>query len=280
MFKSGYYTQLHTNIVRYIAPYDAAVRPWSLKKAIAWIHAAEKAHQKILVAFYHSEYTATRMPSTAVYQRDVQKFIRLFPHVREYQPWNEANRGNVAHAFASPSATASALYYQALRRVCHGCTIAGLDVLDQANVYPTLSYIEQFKREVHRLHVPLPSVWGLHNYSDTNRFSSIRTRLVAQAVSGQLWLTETGGIVKLGNSFTNVRGSGLRRAALALKYMFGLAASTSKVTRLYIFQWTGASSRARFDAGLMDLHYKPREGYIVVCRTLKAAHCSAKVAHD
>jgi hypothetical protein len=186
----------------------------------------------------------------------------------------------VAHAFSSPSASASALYYQALRRVCHGCTIVGLDVLDAANVSPTLRYIEAFKRAVRRLHTPLPSVWGLHNYSDTNRFSSIRTRLVARAISGQLWLTETGGIVKLGNSFTNNRGSGLRRAARAIKFMFGLAASTSKITRLYIFQWTGASSRARFDAGLTDVHYKPREGYIVVCRTLKAARCSAKVAHD
>lgn len=280
MFASTYWKQLHTRIVRYIVPYDAAVRPYSLKRAAAWIAAAEAAHQQILIAFYHSEYTPMRMPSPRLYQRDVGKFIHLFPHVREYQPWNEANRGYVRGYFASPSAVASALYYQALRRVCHGCTIVGLDILDQADVWPTLSYIEEFKREIHRLHTIMPGLWGLHDYSDTNRFSGERTRLVARAVPGHLWLTETGGIVQFGRSFPNVRGSGLRRAARALHFMFALAHTSSKISRLYIFQWTGATRRARFDAGLMDAHFRPRPGYVVVCRALKAPHCNAKVAND
>ena len=42
------------------------------------------------MVFYHSEYTPTKMPSVVVYRRDVQKFIALFPNVRQYQPWKRS----------------------------------------------------------------------------------------------------------------------------------------------------------------------------------------------
>jgi hypothetical protein len=280
MFTNPDWKRLKTRIARYIAPYDAAVRPYSLQQASAWIHAAEAAHQQVLIAFYHSEYTPTKMPSVAVYRRDVQKFIKLFPHVRQYQPWNEANRGNVPHLFDSPSAPAAARYYQALKRVCHGCTIVGLDVLDQDDDAPTLRYIAEFKREIYRLKTIMPRLWGLHNYSDTNRFSGSRTRAIVAAVPGQVWLTETGGIVQFGRGFPNKHGSGLIRAVKALKKMFAIANSTPRIKRLYIFQWSGASQAARFDAGLMDPHFRPRPGYVTVCQALHRSHCNVKVVKD
>jgi hypothetical protein len=278
MFSNPLWQQLHTKITRYIAPYDAAVRPYSLQLARQWIAAAEAQHQRVLVAFYHSEYTPTRMPSQAVYKRDVQKFIALFPKVREYQPWNEANRGNVAHLFASPSALESAEYYKTLRSVCRGCTVLGLDLLDQQSVGPSLRYLAQFRRDVLHLKAPAPSVWGLHDYSDTNRFSSSRTRAVLAAVPGQVWLTETGGIVKFGGAFPNKNGSGLTRAAKALSYMFRIAGSNSRIKRLYVFQWSGATQAARFDAGLTDPHYNPRPGYVIVCEHLHGANCRVKTS--
>ena len=42
----------------------------------------------------------------------------------------------------------------------------------------------------------MPSIWGLHNYSDINRLQSWRTHQLVRALGGQVWLTETGGIVK------------------------------------------------------------------------------------
>ena len=176
MFTSPLWTQLHTKIARYIAPWDAAVRSDEMARARAWIGQAEAAHQQILVAFYHSEHTATQMPSVASYQKAVAKFVKDFPHVRQYQSWNEANRGNVKGSFSSPSAGASARYYQALKRVCRGCTVIGLDVLDENSINATLRYISAFKREIVHLRTVMPSIWGLHNYSDLNRLQSWRTR--------------------------------------------------------------------------------------------------------
>lgn len=291
MFVDPLYTQLLTHqsdsqrISRYIAPYDAADGSRKnvayLNDFINWYNHAKADHVKMLVAFYHSEQRrkVMHMPSVRTYTRDVQRFMSRFPDVEAWQPWNEANRGNIPHQLASPSPRQAAEYYKALARTCprathqRRCTITGLDILDQNNVGPTLRYIAQFRRELRRLHMRTPRLWGLHNYSDTNRFGSFRTRSILRAVPGQVWLTETGGIVKFGRAFPNHNGSGLRRAEKALKYLFRLAHSNRRISRLYIFDWTGGNSRTRFDAGLLDDHGIPRPGYVVVCRELHAPNC-------
>jgi hypothetical protein len=280
MFRNELWLRLHTRIVRYIAPFDAVAHRASLNKAITFIQGAEATHQQVLVAFYHSEYTPTTLPSVAQYQRDVGKFVKVFPNVKQYQSWDEANRGNVPHAFSSPSAGAAARYYQALIRVCHHCTVIGLDVLDAANIGPTESYISEFKGEIGHLRTVMPRIWGLHNYSDLNRLESWRTRELIHFLGGQIWLTETGGIVKFGGAFTNRNGSGLSRAAKVLRYMFRVAASQSQVKRLYIYNWLGGTYSSRFDAGLMNARQQPRPGYVVVCRQLHAVSCAAKLARN
>ncbi len=280
MFANPLFQQLHTKIVRYIAPYDAVVHSYSLDQAITFIRGAEAQHQQVLVAFYHSEYSPTKLPSVASYQHDVEKFIKRFPKVRQYQSWDEANRGNIPHVLASPSAVAAAKYYQAMIRVCKGCTAIGLDVLDANNISPTLAYISEFKREISRLETVMPKIWGLHNYSDINRLESWRTRELVRALGGQVWLTETGGLVQFGGAFPNRNGSGLTRASKVLRYMFAVAASRPQIKRLYIYDWTGGNSSTRFDAGLMNTREQPRAGYVVVCRQLRAAKCGVKTARN
>jgi hypothetical protein len=280
MFLDPNWQQLHMRIARYIAPYDAAVSPPDLAAAKLWIARARAAHQRILIAFYHSERSPTRLPSVRTYASDVAKFVRAFPFIREYQAWNEANRGNVPHQFSSPSASAAASYYKALRNACHGCTITALDVLDQKSPRPTLRYIAQFKAAVSRLHLPHPHLWGLHNYSDTNRFRPTGTRTIVRALGGTVWLTETGGIVRFPPAFLNHHGSGISRATRALRYMFTLAGSNPHIARLYIFQWLGAGPHAHFDAGLTNEHFQPRPGYVVVCRAMHAAHCNVRTSRD
>jgi hypothetical protein len=285
MFGNPLWQQLHTRISRLVIPYDVAVRSFDLQQATIWIRDAEARHQKILVAFYHSEYTKMHLPSVAVYKRDVAKFVKLFPHIREYQAWDEANRGYVSDgsaSFVSPSATLDAQYYQALKRDCIPCTVVGLDVLDNIDIYPTIAYIEEFKREIGRLRTVMPYVWGLHDYSDLNHFESWRTRDLAADLGGEVWLTETGGVVKFSGDLglSNVHGSGLRRAARVLSYMFGVADSEPRIRRLYIYNWVGGIPSTRFDAGLTNAHYKPRQGYVVVCKQLHAAHCNVRTVEN
>jgi hypothetical protein len=259
MFANPLFVELNIPIVRYIAPYDAMDSGVDARAADAFITAAQATGAKVLVAFYHSRTHPLRMPSTRAYSRAVRRFIRAFPTVREYQPWNEANRGNVRGLFKSPTPRQAADYYMALRRACTRCTVTGLDVLDGSNMKPSLRYLRRFQRFAR----PAPKVWGLHNYSDTNRNSTTRTRQFLRATRGSVWLTETGGIVKFGSNFRGGRRGELR-AARALRLTFQIANSNSRIKRLYVFQWSGSSRRARFDAGLTNLDGTARPGYRVV----------------
>jgi hypothetical protein len=278
MFASEYWSRLHTKIVRYVVPFDVARHRASLRSATAFIEAARAAHQKVLVAFYHSQGNPTRLPGVSEYRSAVRSFVKHFPAVKEYESWDESNRGFVPHLFASPSAVMAARYYQALIRSCTSCNVVGLDVLDAQVVQPTLRYIAEFKHEIGRLQTVMPRVWGLHNYADLNHHEDWRTKQIARALGGEVWLTETGGIVKFAGAFPNRHGSGLYRAARVLKYMFAVTQVVPQIRRLYIYNWTGASSGARWDSGLTNTHLKPRPGWVVVCRQLHAARCATAVS--
>jgi hypothetical protein len=93
-------------------------------------------------------------------------------------------------------------------------------------------------------------------------------------LGGAVWLTETGGIVKFAKAFSNNNGKGLTRAAKVLAYMFRVANAVPGINRLYIYNWMGSPAAARWDSGLMTVHEKPRAGWAVVCRALRAKSCS------
>ncbi|HEX4108002.1 MAG TPA: glycosyl hydrolase [Solirubrobacteraceae bacterium] len=279
MFASPLYLNFHMKITRYIAPYDAVAHSSDMSKARLFFEAAAKEHVQVLVAFYHSNYTPLHNPSVSAYTRDVKKFVADFGGITEFQPWDESNRGNIPHMQASPDAKLAAEYYVALRgvlakaRQCrHGCADVGLDVLDQANDKTTIKFIHQWIAEVKHLHKPLPTIWGLHNYSDTNRFSDSRTKkLVNTFPGGQVWITETGGIVQFGKGFPK----SLSRASRAIKQMVTDARSSKKITRLYVYNWFPAvGNNIRFDSGLVNGKNDPRPGYFTLCKYIKGANCS------
>jgi hypothetical protein len=268
MFASPYYKVLKTRITRYIAPYNIVTTPSDLATFRAWLAGANSDHVQPLIAFYHSRVDGTHMPSVATYTKDIRAFFKDFPTIKNYTPWNEENRGNVqisgGASFDSPSAKQSAEYYLALKKYCKGCTIVGLEVLDGANPKPTVTYIKQFQADVKKLKGTLPTIWGLHNYSDTNRFRDAGTKDVLAAVKGQVWLTETGGLVQFGSGFPY----SLSRAQKATAYAFQLAKSNKRITRLYLYNWFGEPTTARFDAGLTSITGVPRPAYFTVLKQL------------
>ena len=259
---------------------DAAVKPYYLQQARAWIHAAEAQHVRVLVAFYHSEYTKTKLPSVATYKKDVAKFIKEFPKVKEYQAWDESNRGNVAHSFSSPSAASAAKYYQALIRVCNGCTVLGLDILDAANITPTLKYISEFKREISRLETVRPAI------------SRAAQLLRCQPPGKRAHARARARPRRAGVADGDRRPREVRTGLLQPQRRRALASGESSQQdvrdrrrrladqaplHLRLDRW---HREHRFDAGLMNARYQPRPGYLVVCKALRAAKCNQKVAHN
>lgn len=255
MFTNPLFAPLGTKIARYIAPYDAMSVPEDRAKLDAWLNAARAAGVRPLVSFYHSRVTPRKLPSLGRYRRQLKAFFRAHPDVKDFSPWNEANHEGKGR-FANPSAKRAAQYYEVARSVCRRCKLVGLDVLDSTNIAATVAYIRSFKRYVRKM----PRIWGLHNYSDTNRFRNKGTKAVLKAVPGEVWLTETGGIVRFSRSFPYDEA----RAARALRFMFKLARSNRRLKRLYIYQWTGSPAGAFFDAGIIGADGRPRPGYEVV----------------
>jgi hypothetical protein len=220
-----------------------------------WLQAARAAGVEPLVAFEHARGDACPaqpcpLPSVAEYAKAVSAFHRRYPWVHLLQPWNEANSGT------QPTGThpeQAAAYYEAVRRICPGCVITAADVLDSGNLE---RWLARFKAALHGAPTPL---WGLHNYSDTNRFHSTGTKQMLASVNGQIWFTEAGGIV----SFVTADGRTAlpydeERAARSIRYLFSLARLSSRITRIYVYQWKIDFPGNRFDAGVVGPDGKPR----------------------
>ena len=272
-FTNPLFAPLKFKAARYITPYDVMDSPSDLAATQAWISAAQAAHQRVLVAFERSHRSGRErhLPSVAEYKREITKFHQAFPTVKEISVWNEVNRCQSKSRLAGQPTCHKekrlAQYFKAVRQVfkSRGTQIVALDVLDEQNVGKTVSTIRKFRRFAGST----ARVLGFHNYSDTNRFSTTRTRRVLAAWRGTVWLTETGGLVKLGRSFPRSTS----RAAKALGCMFTLAKSNRRIQRLYIYQFNPAFSPSDdFDAGLINPNGTKRPGYTVV-QTRKARAC-------
>jgi hypothetical protein len=184
--------------------------------------------------------------------------------VRTYSAWNEVNHISQP-TFSRPRLAVR--YYRALRlqsRRRHFRVLAA-DVLDTSNMR---SYLRAFLRRA----PGRPRLWGLHNYQDVNDHTSADTRSMLDIVPGQVWLTETNGIVKFGN--TRQFRYSESRAARCTRWMFKLAArydtrrrgTRSRISRVFVYQWFGTPRGARFDAGLVNRDGSPRAAYYVVAR--------------
>jgi hypothetical protein len=276
-FTNPLFAPLKFKAARYITPWDVLSSRGDRAKLDAWLAGARAAHQRILISFEHSHRgaRAKKLPSVKAFTAMLRKFKARYPFVNEISPWNEVNRQihPIGHGqyqgqptWRNPKRVAQ--YYMAARKVYPRATIVGIDLLDQLNVGPTITYLRKFLRFAH----PDPKVIGLHNYSDTNRFSTLRTRAVLRTFRGKVWLTETGGIVKLGRSFR----PSTSRAAKALGCMFSLAKTNRRIQRLYVYQFNAPTHprTASFDAGLINPNNTRRAGYKVVQKR-QARRCHA-----
>ena len=265
MFHQSAFQELGLKRVRYIVPWNGIYDSTQVGEMDAFLGTAAEYGFEPFITFNPPRhcYTAAgkrrkvrscAAPKVRKYKRAVKAFRARYPQVRVFAPWNEVNHHSQP-TYRKPRLAAK--YYNAMRKVCRGCTLVAADVLDQSGVG---RYLRKFQRKAKGS----PRRWGLHNYGDVNRKRTARTREVLRAVPGEVWLTETGGIVK----FLSFKYSE-RRAGKRIRYMFKLAdrydtrrrGMRSKITRLYYYQWTGAPRGTRFDAGLTDPDGSVRRHY-------------------
>ncbi|MDX6720351.1 MAG: hypothetical protein QOJ63_2605 [Solirubrobacteraceae bacterium] len=247
LFRQPPFRALGIRDARLVVAYDATRVGYEREIVDNWLREARRAGVRPFITFGHSREHPRRLPSAAEFRASFRAFRARYPQVRAYAPWNEINHASQPTS-AAPARAAE--YYNVVKAECGGCTVLAGDVLDQPGM---TRYLAAYRRHLHGS----PRVWGLHNYADANRFRTSGLRAMLRSVPGDVWLTETGGIVRFGRSFPTSE----RRAARAVDYALALAADTPRVRRIYLYNWTASKPTDRFDAGLVGPDGVPRPAY-------------------
>lgn len=247
MFSDPLFRALGIDRARLVTAWDTVAVPFERDLVDAWLRAARAAGVEPFVAFWHSRVHPRMLPSVAQYRAAFRAFRARYPEVRIYSAWNEPNHPREPTVGAPQRA---ADFYEVVRAECAGCTVPAGDVLERAGVE---RYLAAYRRRL----VGAPALWGLHNYSDVNRFRDSGLRELLAAVPGDVWITETGGLVRFGADFPHDE----QRAARAVAFALRLAREHARVKRLYVYNWTAAAPDGRFDSGLVGLDGRPRPAY-------------------
>ena len=259
-FADPLFTALGLRTARLIVPWNAVLT--QPERLAGWLGAAQGAGLEPLVSFEHGADdrcpdAPCHAPNVAEYTAAFLAFRAAYPWVTTISPWNEANHQS------QPTGTnprLAAEYYNAVLANCAGCTIVAADVLDSPNME---GYLKAFRAAAKGN----PKVWGLHNYSDSNRFRTTGTDTMLEAVPGEVWLTETGGVVE----FTTTTGVAAlpydeARATAAMSFLFDklVTPNSSRIRRVYVYQWRKSNADDRFDAGVVSWDGRPRRSYDVL----------------
>jgi polysaccharide biosynthesis protein PslG len=250
---------------RIIVPWDVAFMP-DTSRIDRVLQTAHNTYQDMLVSFEHrwnedcaAAHGKCYLPNPAQYRLGVAAFLQHWPFVKTISPWNEAN--HPSQPTADHPATAAA-YYKIAKDLCPKCTVLGAEVVDISNLD---DWITRFKAALGFD----PRLWGLHNYGDVTRRHGTMTRRMLELVKGDVWLTETGGLVRF-----ELRDGSVpwpydeQRAARALKYTFKLAdAHADRIKRAYLYNWR-AAPRLRWDSGLLNAAGEPRPSFSVLADRL------------
>ena len=232
----------------------------TLPNVDAWMHAAKQQQIAPLVTVDRSRRPgrASVNPTAGALATQVRRWRQRWPgQVRQISTWNEGNINKRPELVAQ--------WYLAIRKVCPGCTVLGVDLVDRSNA---VSWAKRFVKAAKRT----PGVWGFHNYVDANKFQATNTRAFLKGVKGNVWLTETGGVLHRAHPAVTFRGVGPthadRATAFLLKHIVPLS---PRIQRVYLYSWSSAANDATWDSGLIGPDGKERPAL----RTLRCylGHC-------
>jgi hypothetical protein len=250
-------------IARVVVPWDAGLRtPPRLED---WLLAARFRGVDPLVTFDHEAGVNCRvvrchLPTPSEMRVAFRAFRARWPLVRTFSTWNEANHPGQPTA-ARPEAAAR--LYETLVSECPECTIVAVEVLD-------IDGMEGWLRDFRQSLSTAPRLWGLHNYGDVTRDRTTMTDRMVAAVPGEVWITETGGIVRHIETSGNVkwpydeeraRASVARALALADRH-------AGRIGRIYFYQWQAAPTEL-WDSGLMRPDGSPRPSFAEIAKRLR-----------
>jgi hypothetical protein len=266
MFSAPAFQKLGVKHSRLALAWDWYRDPHTVYLTDLWMEHAQAAGVQPLVAFNRNWRSNghRKLPSLSLYRKSFKLVRERYPWLTDFSAWNEANHPTQP-TWNKPAAAAR--YYNAMRRDCRTCTIVAADVLDSPDM---VAWVKKFKR-----HAPTARIWGIHNYKDANDARGT-TKLLLKAVRGQVWLTETGGILRLkpADGSRGGRKSTKSQQARAIKRVYQIAKSSRRITRVYFYEWAKKRGN-RWDSAFVEANGTLRPAYHALKRGLRITGAAA-----
>jgi len=267
IFSDPRFLALGITQVRDDIAWNALAVPRARADLAAWLADAQADGLTPLITFDHvvgSVRTQQKLPSVAQFSRAFLTFRKLYPWVKDFETWDEANFYLEGTAFSPQRA---AQFYLALRKDCPSCTILASDLLDvpKTEAVPMVKWVGEFIRYAHTQ----PAYWGLNNYFGANRLDAGTTERLLHAVKGKIWFAETGGIVRRDNGSTVGFTQGAQHAAKVDRFIFNkLARLSPRIQRVYLYEWNAQTAHDKWDSALISWTGATRPAYDVLANTL------------
>lgn len=261
MFTDTRFVALGLRYARLTVGWDAMTSDWQVEQLDDWIEKALALNVQPLISFGHSRTRRRSLPTPERLTFEFRTFRERYPRVTTFAVWNEANHCGepVCHR---PQLVAA--YYRAMRRACRTCTIIGPEILDMPNA---VAYVKAFRKKLGFT----PRRWGVHNYIEANRFTMVRLRRIIRAMPGaDIWLTETGGLVRRDNRSTTDIPEGATHAGEVTRYLFDRVLPLNRrIKAIYLYHWNAGPPDTTWDSGLVTPNGRPRVALQVLRRVLR-----------
>jgi hypothetical protein len=254
MFSNKWFRRLPIKIARIGVSWNAAVARdhTELNAVRAWLQAAAADHVEPMVTFGPTGgRESTYSPSSKEYAAAVKAFIRDFPQVKVYSPWNEPD---FTYRSLSRNPGLAASYFDALVGLCRHCTIVAGDVyLPVANGLS--KWLSAYKRGLRFS----PVAWAIHPYDDVRAHTTSQIQTLERyAGRAQIWLDEISGVERRGHwSFPNQSPNAANNDE---RFLFALPKRFANITRIYHYEWQ-AGAHDHWDSGLLGPQGRPRPAY-------------------
>ncbi|MGI8730770.1 MAG: hypothetical protein ACR2LK_12425 [Solirubrobacteraceae bacterium] len=260
LFSDPRFEELGLRNARLTISWDVLHRSWEVEELDHWLKEAREAGVKPLLTIGHSRAKRRLLPSPRRLRLEFRRLRKRYPSVDTYATWNEANHCGEPTCHRPKLA---ALYYRALRRECPRCTIIAPELLDLPNA---VGWVKAFRRKLGFT----PKRWGLHNYIEINRFRTTRLRRLLRALPGaDIWLTETGGLVRRDNNSKTDIPEGSVHAGEVTRFIFDrLLPALPRIKAVYLYHWNAGPRDTTWDSGLINSRGGERAAFYVLRRVL------------
>jgi hypothetical protein len=250
MFSSPTFQRLHATTVRDMVFWNIAVMKNKryLNQLKVWLGAAKAARVAPMISFAGN---GNLIPSVRVYTSAVRTFMRMFPQVKIYTPWNEPDWIFRPKLSNNPKLAAS--YFNVLVKYCKHCTIVAGDVYRAAN-QGLAKWVKTYSKGLHSK----PAAWAIHPYNDVRTHKTLQIQALQSVTKGPIWFDEISGVLTRGH--WQYKNQSAAAAGRDEKFLFTLPKRFHRIARIYHYQWQGTPA-APWDSGVLNPNGSPRPAY-------------------